>query len=97
MRRIYNGVVTGLLCAAMTMPLLPSVASAANVNINRATAAQLEEEPGIGPAKAKAIIEYRTVTPFASTDELQNVQGIGAKLYDRIKDHVNVGSASGRN
>lgn len=50
------------------------------VNINTATADQLVEVlQGVGPAKAKAIVEYReTNGPFKTVDELSNVKGIGS-------------------
>lgn len=91
MKRLYKLMVVGLL-TAVVLGGGPLWAGMARVDVNRATAEQLEAIPGIGPAKAKAIIEYREATPFASADELQNVRGIGAKLYERIKEHVSVGS-----
>ncbi|UTW02531.1 ComEA family DNA-binding protein [Amphritea atlantica] len=50
------------------------------VNINTATADQLVEVlQGVGPAKAKAIIDYREASgPFKTVDELANVKGIGS-------------------
>jgi competence protein ComEA len=82
--------------APMGIPIGPASAQAAEVDINSASLAELEAIPGIGPAKAKAIVEYRAVTPFATADELQNVKGIGAKLYESIKDKVTVGAAAAR-
>jgi competence protein ComEA len=89
MRRFYRLVMVGLL-AGLMVGGGPAWASAGPVDINTATVEQLETIPGIGPAKAKAIVDYREGAPFADTDELQNVRGIGAKLYDRIKGHVSV-------
>ena len=57
----------------LTMILLFALTSAAfaAVNINTASQAELESLQGIGPAKAKAIIEYReTVGPFLSVEDL---------------------------
>jgi competence protein ComEA len=79
--------------APLPAPFAPPAAVAAQVDINTASLEELEAIPGIGPAKAQAIVAYRAVSPFASTDELQNVKGIGAKLYERIKDQVTVGTA----
>lgn len=52
------------------------------ININTATEKTLEELPGVGPATAKAIVDYRTKSgPFASVQDLSKVKGIGpAKL-----------------
>ena len=58
----------------------------AAVNINTATEAELETLNGIGPAKAKAIIEYRKKQGgFKSIDELQNVDGIGSKTLGNLR------------
>lgn|GEM_PF-1291937 len=64
------------------------------VDINTASAAELESLPGVGPAKAEAIVAHREVAPFKSTDELVDVRGIGEKLYAQLKDRVTVTGAS---
>lgn len=58
------------------------------VNINTASEAQLQMLPGIGPAKARAIVEYRAKTQFARPDDLVKVKGIGVKLMAKIKPYV---------
>lgn len=59
------------------------------VNINSATAEQLQSLPGVGPVTAKAIIEYRTkVGKFNRIEEIINVKGIGEKKFQRIKDRI---------
>jgi len=70
-----------------------SLAHAAPVDINTADAAMLAEGVnGIGPSKAKAIVDYRTANGrFASVEDLVNVQGIGFKTLDRIREFVIVG------
>lgn len=51
------------------------------ININTATAEQLSQVKGIGPAKAAAIVKYREQNGlFSSTDELAQVRGIGKKI-----------------
>ena len=52
------------------------------ININTATAIELEQLPGVGPSTAQAIIEYRTTSGvFSVVEDLLNVRGIGpAKL-----------------
>lgn len=67
----------------------------ARIDLNAASAAELETLPGVGPSKAQAIIAHREVAPFKSADELIEVKGIGAKLYAQLKDRVTVSAAPG--
>jgi competence protein ComEA len=61
------------------------------ININTANEALLETLPGIGPSKAKSIIEYRSQNgPFKSIEEIKNVSGIGNKTFEQIKDLIAV-------
>ena len=61
------------------------------VNLNTATAEQLTSLPGIGEAKASAILEYRKkVGRFTDTEEIMNVSGIGEAMYEKIKDKITV-------
>ena len=61
------------------------------VNINKATQSELENLPGIGPAIATRIIEYRKENgKFSSIDDIKNVKGIGDAKYDKIKDSIEV-------
>jgi competence protein ComEA len=66
-------------------------ASTEKVNLNTATIEQLQTLPGIGPAMAKRVIEYRTkVGKFNKIEELINVKGIGEKRFQKIKDRLSV-------
>lgn len=59
------------------------------VNINTATAEELQNLPGIGKTRAQSIIEYReTNGPFQKVEDLKNISGIGDKTYDKLKDKV---------
>lgn len=61
------------------------------LNINRATAKELDQLPGIGPVFAARIIEYRKVNgPFASIEDLRKVQGIGASTLEKFKSKIRV-------
>lgn len=61
------------------------------VNLNTATAADLEKLPGVGPATAARIIEYRQKNGnFKKSEELMNVQGIGEKTFLKLKSLVTV-------
>ncbi|WP_202113096.1 ComEA family DNA-binding protein [Paenibacillus sp. MMS18-CY102] len=59
------------------------------IDINHATAEQLDALPGIGPAKAEAIVADRERNgAFRSLDELDRVKGIGQKLLEKLREHV---------
>lgn len=59
------------------------------VDINTATQSELEALQGIGPAKAKAIIEYRNqVGQFKSVNELSRVKGIGTNTVQKLSDQI---------
>ena len=61
------------------------------VNINTANATQLTQLPGVGPAIAQKIIDYRTANgPFTSVDDLTKVPGIGAAKLAQIKSHARI-------
>jgi len=61
------------------------------INVNRATAAQLDSLDGIGPVIAKRIIEYRKVNgPFATVEDLQKVSGIGTAKFAIIKSKLRI-------
>ncbi len=63
--------------------------STEKINLNSATVEQLQSLPGIGPATAKAIVEYRTKAgKFNRVEEIINVKGIGEKKFQRIKDRL---------
>ncbi len=68
------------------------IAPAAKININTASAEQLDEElEGIGPTLAQRIVSYRDENgPFTDIEQLKNVSGIGDKRFEAIKDDITV-------
>lgn len=64
------------------------------IDLNTATAEQLDALPGIGEVTANQIIAYRTEHPFRSVDDLRQVPGIGDRRFDLLKDLVTVAGAS---
>ena len=62
------------------------------ININTATAQQLESLPGIGPTYAQRIVDYRNANgPFTSPSQLLNISGIGEKRLAAIWDYITIG------
>jgi competence protein ComEA len=63
----------------------------AAVNLNTATKEELIALPGIGPAKAQAILDYRkTNGAFKTVEDLKDVKGIGAKRFEKLKGELTV-------
>ncbi len=72
-------------------PATPAAAAAGPTNINRATAAELEALPGVGPSTARAIVEHRErYGPFATVDDLLAVRGIGPAKLAEMRSWVSV-------
>lgn len=72
--------------------ILPFQSAFAGVDLNTANEGQLEGLPGIGPAKASAIIQYRNEHgPFSTVAQLDNVPGIGPATMANLNGLVSVG------
>ncbi|MCE5181897.1 MAG: helix-hairpin-helix domain-containing protein [Betaproteobacteria bacterium] len=68
-----------------------TAAFAGPVNLNTATQAELDTLKGVGPVKAKAIVDYRTQNgPFKSVDDLEKVSGFGKKTVDKLRADLTV-------
>jgi competence protein ComEA len=79
---------------AAFLMVFAGVASAA-VDLNTATANQLDALKGIGPAKAKAIIDYREKNgPFRNVDDLKHVKGFGMKTIEKLRPELTVDGVS---
>ena len=69
-------------------------ASTAVVNLNTASAIDLEALPGIGAKTAARIVEYRQKNgPFKKVEELMNVRGVGEKSFLKLKPQITVATA----
>lgn len=84
------------LLLACALALLSQLACAA-VNLNTATKDELVALPGIGPAKAQAILDYRAQHGgFKTVEELKDVKGIGAKRFERLKGELTITKTAAR-
>jgi len=76
--------------AQVNGPPVPS-ANILKVNINTAGPKDLQRITGVGPSIANNIISYRSTNgKFKTINELQNVKGIGAKTFEKMKDQITV-------
>ena len=62
----------------------------AKIDLNTATAKELETLKGIGHKKALAIIEYRKNHKFIEVKDIVKVKGVGKRLFEKIKDKIEV-------
>jgi competence protein ComEA len=98
MQGLKRAAVAGLLCGLVALGTgrgavaagATSPSGGARVNLNSASVDELARLPGIGAAKARAIVEYRSEEPFRKPEDLRKVKGIGDKLYERVKDQITV-------
>jgi competence protein ComEA len=78
----------GTVLADPATPPSPQTRLVGVVNLNTATGEELQLLPGIGPARARAVIEYRKAEgPFKRVEDLTQVSGIGERALERIRPH----------
>ena len=70
----------------------PDAAADFPLDLNTASAEQLQTLPGIGEVLAQRIVDFREENgPFRLVDEIRDVRGIGEAIFDGIKDYITVG------
>ena len=80
--------------ATAAVPSTAKAAAAGTLNLNTASAAELDGLPGIGAKTAARIVEYRQKNgPFKKIEELMNVRGVGEKNFLKLKGQITVAPA----
>jgi len=96
MRDVMTGVLLALMVSILFTAGAVSAQRAGKVDINLADSAALQELPGIGPAMALRIIEYREANgPFKRIEDLMEVKGIGEKRFLNLQEMIVVNSSGG--
>ncbi|MBR9976120.1 MAG: helix-hairpin-helix domain-containing protein [Bacteroidetes bacterium] len=84
-----SGVNTDLKTDEEKQPRSAAPLSTASIDINAADARVLDRLPGIGPAMAKRIVEYRDRSgPFGRAEDLLKVKGIGPKKFEQLRQFI---------
>ncbi len=96
-QQIYVPSQTDTATPVLPTPIPTSVSTGAassgdqRMNINSATASELETLPGIGPALAQRIIDYRVTNgPFSVPEDIIKVNGIGERTFEQLRDRITV-------
>ena len=98
--RRYSRCATVLLGLAIYAAAAPEIAANKKppltpINLNTATALELQQVPGIGPSTADKILKMRkSYGPFKSVDDLRAIKGIGPKRMEKMRKYVTVGKSA---
>ena len=79
-----------VLAAVLAIGVVEAAAAAVPLDLNRASVEELAELPGIGPARAEAIVSRREAVPFERVEELLAIRGIGDAVFARLRERVHV-------
>lgn len=89
------GLAVAIVVFSLASAYAQTAAPKAKVNINTASASELETLPRVGPKVAQRIIDFRTKNGnFKKVEEIMKVQGIGEKVFENIRDLITVGGES---
>ena len=90
-RLLVSAISLAFLAGAVVLAQDPNTQSAAKLDLNKATVAELQTLPGVGSRTAERIVEFREKNgPFKRIEDLMNVSGIGEKKFLKLKDRITV-------
>lgn len=89
-KMVAGATLVAVLMAAAVASAGEAAGNAAVVNINTATVAELAFLPGVGPAKAQAIIKYRESRKYKKVEDILRVKGIGRKTFKAMRSYLAV-------
>ena len=93
--RIRRIAVAAVAFTLVVLAAAPALAAEGQVNVNTATAAELERLPGVGPSLAARIVEQREKNgAFKQAEDLMLVRGIGEKSFAKMKPYVATSGAT---
>lgn len=72
----------------MARPASSATSSDLVLDLNRASAEEFEKLPGIGPARAKAMVDYQKSHGYRRVEDLTKIQGIGRKTLQKLRPHL---------
>jgi competence protein ComEA len=79
-----------IICAFALLLAAPAFSASDTININKAPKQKLTQLYNIGPAKAERIVDYRQDDSFDKKQEIKEVDGIGPKTFQEIKDRISI-------
>ncbi|WAL64071.1 ComEA family DNA-binding protein [Amycolatopsis cynarae] len=90
-RKLSDGEQINVGLPPVAAPAAADAATGARLDLNTASAEQLDALPGVGEVTARRIVDWRSEHgPFGSVEQLQEVDGIGATRFARLRDQVTV-------
>ena len=93
MKALAASLILGLVFFSIVPLYAQSKTESEKININTASAVDLDKLPRIGPKVAQRIIDYRKENgPFKKIEEIMKVKGIGEKTFAKLKELITVGA-----
>lgn len=86
----YDGGFNAPAQSVSAVPTGVSTADGGKINISTASAAELEELPGVGAVTAQRIVEYRSAHGFSRVEDLMNVKGIGQAKFNKMLPYLDL-------